>query len=456
MSRKRWRGLASGTTLRSRILRAGGWSVGQLVVNQAFRLVSNLIMTRLLLPEAFGLMAVVTTLLTAFGLLSDIGIHRSVVREPDGADPHFLRAAWTVKVWRGTVIAAGVVVTAGLAWAIAPVLAAPGTVYADPRLPGLILLSALAPLFQGLEAINKELSQRNLQLQYFTLVSLAAQVTALVAMVILAQISPTVWALTFGMLVASIVNAALSHVVYPGPRMRFVRDPEVTRRLWTYGKFLMGSSAFTFVASFADRFILAALVDAATFGLYFIAQLWAGAGRLFISRLSDQVGFPAIGEVIRERPDEVPRLFARFQRVIDVICLAAFLGTLLLGQWLIDLLYTSDYALAGHYLRLLSVGFLVMRFDTMNQLIMNLGNSRAIMWISAMRAVALCVLLSLGFALFGMDGAVVAVALTPGVTFPYTYVLVRPVLGPAQSRAALVWFGATLVISAVVILAPGG
>jgi len=449
----RRRGPGTGGSLRARTLRAGGWSVAQLVVNQAFRLVTNLIMTRILLPEAFGLMSLVTTLITAFTLLSDIGIQRSVVREPDGAEPRFLRTAWTVKVWRGALIAAGVAAMAIPVWLFAPALARPDTVYADPRLPGLLLMAALAPLLQGLESINKELSQRELKLQYFTLVSLAAQILSLVAMVLLAQLSPTVWALLAGMLVAALANAILSHLVYPGPRMQLTRDRAIVARLWDYGKFLMASSALTFVASFADRFILAALVDARTYGLYFIAQLWAEVGRLFIIRVADQVGFPAIGEVIRDRPQDVPRTFARFQRVIDVFCLAAFLGALLLGPWLIDLLYTPDYAVAGHYLRLFSITFLMMRFDTMNQLVMNLGNSRAMMWISAMRAAALCLLLPGGYMLFGMDGAVVGVALTPGVTFPYTYVLTRPVLGPAQSRMALVWFGFSLVAAALVVTA---
>lgn len=449
----RRRSPGAGGSLRARTLRAGGWSVAQLVVNQAFRLVSNLIMTRILLPEAFGLMSLVTTLITAFALLSDIGIQRSIVREPDGAEARFLRAAWTVKVWRGALIAGGVATTAVLVWLFAPALARPDTVYADPRLGGLLLLSAAAPLLQGLESTNRELADRELKLHYFALISLCAQITALAGMILFSYLSPTVWALIAGMLVASLMNALLSHLVYPGARMAFVRDREILARLWTYGKFLMASSGLTFISSFADRFILAAWIDARTFGLYFIAQLWVGVGRLFFSRVADQVGFPAIGEVVRDRPQDVPRIFARFQRVIDVFCLAAFLGALLLGPWLIDLLYTPDYAVAGHYLRLSSITFLMMRFDTMNLLVMNLGNSRAMMWISAMRAAALCLLLAGGYMLFGMDGAVVGVALTPGVTFPYTYVLTRPVLGPAQSSMALVWFGFSLVAAALVVTA---
>lgn len=50
------------TTLAGRSVRAGGWSVAELTFAQGLRLAGNLVMTRLLLPEAFGLMAMVTTL----------------------------------------------------------------------------------------------------------------------------------------------------------------------------------------------------------------------------------------------------------------------------------------------------------------------------------------------------------------------------------------------------------
>ena len=49
-------------SLRSRMLRAAGWLVGGNISSQALRLLSNLILTRLLLPEAFGLVAAVNTL----------------------------------------------------------------------------------------------------------------------------------------------------------------------------------------------------------------------------------------------------------------------------------------------------------------------------------------------------------------------------------------------------------
>jgi O-antigen/teichoic acid export membrane protein len=439
-------------TFAGRLLKAGSWSMGQVMISHILRLGSNLIMTRLLLPDAFGLMAMVGTVLAGFNMMTDIGIHRSIMREPDGDQDHFLRAAWTIKLGRGAAIAvATVVVAVGLYW-LAPGYAPPDTVYADPRLPLLIGLSALAPIMQGAESTARELNLRRIELRYSALLDIVSQVLVIIAMVAFAAVSPTVWALMAGMLVGPCVRAFATHLFFPGPRMALVRDSEISGRLWHYGKWLMGSSFFTFIALNADRFILGALLDASVFGFYAIAQVWIGAGNMIIGRLGDQIGYPAISEMIRTRPADVPRLFRKFQTVIDLVCATAFIGIFFGGRAIIDFLYTDTYTTAGTYVAILSISFLSLRFNTMNGLIMNMGNSRAIMIISAVRAITLCISLPVAYQAFGMHGALLAVALSPIITAPYTISLVTPILGARQVRMDWLWLAVILGFACLVII----
>lgn len=437
-------------TLGRRVLKAGGWSLLQVLGVHILRLGSNLIMTRLLLPEAFGLIAMVGILIAGFTLFTDVGINRSVAREPDADQPHFLHVAWAFKIGQGVVVAVGVALTAAFILLLAPSYAPVGSVYADPRLPLLVLISAAVPIMRGLESINIELAVRNLQLQYMPLVEIGSMIVQIIAMVLFAMISPTVWALMMGMLTGALVRVFISHTVIPGPRAGLAWDREIAERIWHFGKWIMGSSAFTFVAVNADRFILAAILNAATFGIYVIAQIWVAAGEMVISRLSDQVGFPAVSEMIRTRRDEVPRLFRKLQSVIDVICVSAFLCMFFGGQLLIDLLYTETYAEAGRYLEILSVAFLGLRFMTLNALIVNLGNSRSMMILSAIRAVSICILLPLAYNLLGLEAALLVVATNQLVTTPYTLSVLRPVLGDRQMQFDLLWLFLTLGVAALV------
>jgi O-antigen/teichoic acid export membrane protein len=379
-----------------------------------------------------------STLLTALTLFTDVGINRSIVREPDGEDTRFLRVAWVAKVIRGAIIALCVLIAALLLWLFAPILAAPGTAYADPQLPWLIAAASIVPLLDGANSTTKDLTMRRMQNWRFTLVGISAQLVGVVCMVLFAQINPSVWALFAGMVMINLYGMVLSHIVYPGPRMAFEWDEEIAGRMWRYGKYLLGSSALTFVAQNADKLLLAGFLGAKTFGLYSIAMIWVTAGIAFLNRISDRSGFPALAEIIRERPHDVPRLFRRFQTAVDVYCLGAFVVVLLFGEILIHLLYTSDYAAAGSYLQILSLSFLTARFQTINGLLMNIGDSRGMMIVSAIRAVAICITIPLGFNLAGLQGALLATAMTPMISGPYTILKLRHVLGARQAKTDII------------------
>ena len=129
--------------LKSRMFKAAGWLIGSNVTGQLLRLIRNLILTRLLQPEAFGLVAAVNTLYFGLVMFSDLGVWQSVIRSEHSEDPRFLGTAWSVQLLRGTllffiVLAIALVLHlgAGFGWFES------GTVYADPPLPA--KLSALA------------------------------------------------------------------------------------------------------------------------------------------------------------------------------------------------------------------------------------------------------------------------------------------------------------------------
>src|SRR5262245_38002201 len=92
------------TGLRSRLLRAGGWNLGAHIAETLIRLATSLIMTRMLFPEAFGLMAFLLTILIGLSFISDLGVHLIVIRDEAGEDEGFLRCAWTVQLVRGFMV----------------------------------------------------------------------------------------------------------------------------------------------------------------------------------------------------------------------------------------------------------------------------------------------------------------------------------------------------------------
>lgn len=449
MDRLKKRMPAAGS-LGNRALRAGGWNLTQALLGHVLRLGSNLVMTRLLMPDAFALVSFMFLIITAFNLMTDVGVRNSILQETDGGDATFLRTAWLWKMARGAVVAALVLVCALVFALTAQYWAPEGTIYADDRLPLLIAFAALVPLIEGAQSTNREFAERSITLGRVTVIDLVAQAISILAMIGFAQISATVWALMAGSLVSSVVKVIGTHTSLPGPRMGWEWDSAIAWRIWHFGKWLIGSSMLNFVAKSADKLILGALLNIVTFGLFTIAVVWITAGTRVIQLLIGRVAYPVINEIKRDRYDELGGMMARIQRLIDMLCLLGFAAAFLLGPFMVKLLYTETYHMSGQILGILSLSMLSLRFELLNRFLLSHGDSRSMMMISLQRAAFLIIFLPLSFNTFGLSAALIVVGLHPLVSVPYLLYRLRNLLDASAIRLSVIWTIGTLLISVVV------
>src|SRR3990172_2524604 len=128
------------------------------------RLASNVVVTRLLVPEYFGLMALVNVILMGLAMFSDVGVGPSIIQHRRGDDPIFLNTAWTVQLIRGCLLWLGSV---ALAWPLA-------AFYGKPELIGLIPVAGLTGVLGGLESTRLFTLNRNLALGRLTLLELGS------------------------------------------------------------------------------------------------------------------------------------------------------------------------------------------------------------------------------------------------------------------------------------------
>ena len=93
-----------GGSLNARFMRSSVFTLGGYGLGQALRLLSNLLLTRLLFPEAFGMMALVAVIMQGLAMFSDVGVSPAIMRSSRGDDQRFLDTAWTIQVIRGGVL----------------------------------------------------------------------------------------------------------------------------------------------------------------------------------------------------------------------------------------------------------------------------------------------------------------------------------------------------------------
>ena len=362
-------------SLGGRALNASMWNVLGLVVQYPLRLVSNLFLTRLLAPEAFGLMAVIMTLHMGLMLLSDVGIVQSVMRDRHGGSTRFLRVAWTAQVLRGIAITIVLIAIGGGVMLFGPAVG-PGTVYADPVLPWLIWVSSLALLMRGLISAKVLLARRQMRLKGVIVLDVVSQAVGIAAMIGLGLWFGNVWALLLGTLIGSAAYLIASYQVLKGPRMRLVWDRVRARAMWVFGRWIILSSIGGFLLRHGDRLLFSFLIEKTLFGVYAIAILWVEIGLTVLLRVGSSVFMPVFSTLIQQ--NRTADLKSSFRKLFGLYAAVAFLillGYLLVMDHLIAFLYTPEYHLAGALAGLAAVRLLFMNAQVINDYVVATGAS---------------------------------------------------------------------------------
>jgi O-antigen/teichoic acid export membrane protein len=389
------------------------------IASQILRLVSNLLMTRLLVPEMFGVMALANVIMVGLQMLSDFGLWQGIVQSRRGAEPAYLNTIWTVQILRGILLwlfALGIAGTVrlGADWGYV----AKESVYADPVLPSVIAVLGITALLGGLVSTRLATASRDLALGRKTLVELACQILSLGVMVGWALIDRSIWALVGGAVVGSALRVLASHIMLPGQRNKLHWDPVAFREIFGFGKWIFLTSILGFLSANGDRLLLGGLVDTATLGIYAIAFFLVSALAEVVQGIAGGVAFPALSEVVRDRPAELKQIYYRFRLPVDVVALIAMGGLISAGHLVVELLYDERYHAAGEMIAILAVSLFEVRYTVAGQCFLALGRPRLLAPAAALRVVLMFGLMPATYSLLGIEGAVWVVSGSILLTLP--------------------------------------
>lgn len=338
-------GYLSGEGFSARAIRSTGMTVLNFGGDNVLRLAANLILTRLLFPEAFGLMALIAVVTAAALMFSDFGFLGAVIQDPRGEEPAFLDTVWTLQIIRGILLA---VLIVGFSGQIA-------AFYEEPMLAELLWVTALVPLIKGAESTKVLMANRTLQLERVTAIRLSAQLLGAIVTVALAYWLQSVWALVIGNLFSPILLTFLSHKALKGHSNWFQIERATLNSLLRYGGFIFIASLAGFFGAQGDRAVLGKFVELDELAIYGIAFTLAAVPMNISNAISSRVVFPLYA---RRPPADNPSNRrninkARFMVTAPLLMISVFLAVI--GDALIRLLYDARYEAAGPYLVLLSL-----------------------------------------------------------------------------------------------------
>jgi O-antigen/teichoic acid export membrane protein len=362
-------------------------SVGQLV-SQLLRLGSNLLLTHILEPDAFGLMAIVLAVTAGLQLISDVGIWQAIVRSPRGDDPDFQNTAWTLNAVRGVGLFA---IGCAIAWPAAEL-------YGRDELRWLLPVCALQALLLGVESSKSAMANRKLLVQRMVTMELSSQIVGLLIAVGVALATRSVIALAVAAVGSVLTRTLMSHFYLEGPLNRPRWEKEAAREIFTFGGWIFVSTLLYFAGTRLDVFALGRLESMGTLGLYGLALLITQVPVQIGERVTGFVLMPALAERFREAPGELASDVRGARRVLFPAAALLFLGAAMTAPAFFKLFYRDVYEDAGWMTQLLVlVGWCAFVQDASSRALVALGDSRSLAVANGARLVATVVFTAIGF-----------------------------------------------------------
>jgi O-antigen/teichoic acid export membrane protein len=425
-------------TLRQRVLNSSSWTLAGYGVSQALRLAGNLILTRLLFPEAFGMMAIVQALIYGVTMLTDVGIGPSIVQKASGNDPNFLNTAWTVQIVRGF-----------LAWGGLCALALPmAQFYGEPLLAGLIPVVGLTAIIGGFNSTKLHTAQRNMEVARVTQIEIGTYALGLLFTVYLAWLMQSVWALVWGSVTTASLKMIASHIALHGITNRLVWDRDAVNHLRGFGRWILLSSALTFLSVEGARLLIGAMLDMRQLALFTLASTMSLMFWQAMQLLTSRVFFPAYSEVHRINPKNL--ITVLYKARLSIILPNWILAVLFVyfGSYLMEVLYDQRYHGSGIMLKQLAAGSLVACiWGSYSNVLLAVGKVASMTLLTAIQIGCKVGAIYIGYHYGGGTGIVMGVAAANWVMYPvHAFVMRRN--GLWQPKLDLVFLAASVLVVA--------
>lgn len=267
------------------ISKSFAWSFLEQGGSKAIALLVQIVLARLLAPEAFGLLAIMLVVVDIATTVSQSGLGTALVQKPDIDDLDCTTAFW---LSIGLATAFYAVIFFG-----APFLAA---FYGMSGLSPCLRVIALAIPINAVNSVQRSLLQRDLDFKAIFKTNISAVVISGAAGIGVAILGLGVWALV----IQTLFQAMVSCVVMAGQvpwRPSIAFDRGSLRSLFSYGWKICATGILNVIYTGISELIIGKACDAGQLGYYSQGRKWPLAGMHVVSNALQNVMFPAFSSM---------------------------------------------------------------------------------------------------------------------------------------------------------------
>jgi PST family polysaccharide transporter len=396
-------------SLKARVGRGAVHTALSQVVLLTTQIASVVVLSRLLSPADFGLIAMCMPLVALVGMVQDFGLLQATIQRPGIRRDEVSFLFWINMTASLTL--------AGLLFLSAPLVAA---FYGDPRVGPLVAALSVIVVTSGAAAQHGAILQRRMRFGRVAAISATGAVLAFATAAAWASVWPDYWALYAGMVAGTLVPTILTWISagwLPG-RPRKVAG---WRSLLGFGAGVTGFNLSNFVTNNADNVLIGRVWGGTELGLYDRAFKLLLFPLNQVSNPLARVMIPGLSRLVNE-PHRYRSAYLRVQRLVLFVALPGVAAAIALADRLIPLALGQEWQAAAPIFQALGfAGLLQMLNSPAGWLFISQGRARDyLLWGIAMAVISVGAYVA-GLP-YGALGVAVALSISQYVKTPLMWI----------------------------------
>lgn len=327
-------------SLKKKTFRGTIWSSVERFSIQGVQFIVMLFMARILTPEDYGLVGMLTVFIAVCQVLIDSGFTNALVRKVNRTQADFC----TVYYFN---IAAGIILY-GIMWFCAPLIA---RFYDEPQLINLTRVITLSFVIGPLTGIQWANFTINVDFRSTAKASITAAALGGIVGLYMAYAGYGVWAIVGNQLAGAIVSGII--IWYIGTwRPKLIFSWKSFHELFGYGSKLAASGIIDTVYNNAFKLVIGKVYNAADLGYYTRAANFSQFPSSNLTAIISRVTFPILCS-IQEDDDRLRSVYRRFLRLSAFIVFPLMIGLATLAYPLVITLVGEKWAFSATLLSII-------------------------------------------------------------------------------------------------------
>lgn len=286
-------------------------------IRTGIQMVGLVVLSRLLPPSEYGLMAMASVVINFAYLLRDMGTGAAVIQKEKLTEDTTNTVFW---------------LNVGLGLSLAVVLVACSTLIADsfrtPALTPLLCILALVFPVTSSGAVHQALLERESHFRVLARIEIVASLSGLAVALVLAYMGAGVYSLAYQTLVAGVLSTVQLWLVSPWrPKKHW--SSEEFKSLWKFSGHLTGFSFINFFSRNADTMVIGRVLGAVPLGIYSQAYKVMMFPLQSMTFVASRAMFPIMSRQQNERAD-MARLYFR-----SLTLIATITAPMMAGLWVL-------------------------------------------------------------------------------------------------------------------------